>query len=141
MGAAATRQAARPAARPARGITCVCISDTHGLHEELDPLTAGDVLIHAGDFTRYGKVQDFISFKLWLERVRHNYGHVVVVNGNHESNAPWRRHTRTVLELPWPGPPHAPHRGGESGESGDERNEVRDDDLRARLEVLLGLRG
>jgi len=32
----------------------IFISDTHGLHEELD-LPNGDILIHGGDISRSGK--------------------------------------------------------------------------------------
>ena len=34
----------------------VCISDTHNLHRGLD-LPAGDILIHAGDFTKFGELE------------------------------------------------------------------------------------
>lgn len=41
----------------------VLISDTHGLHEKVDRLPAGDVLVHAGDFMNSGyDVQDIVSF-------------------------------------------------------------------------------
>lgn len=32
----------------------VCISDTHGLHDALQRIPDGDVLVHAGDFTDTG---------------------------------------------------------------------------------------
>lgn len=33
----------------------VCVSDTHGLHDEALAIPAGDVLVHAGDFTDTGE--------------------------------------------------------------------------------------
>ncbi len=60
----------------------VCISDTHELHRELE-VPPGDVLVHAGDFTFFGKrksqVQDFND---WLGELLHNYK--IVIPGNHE---------------------------------------------------------
>lgn len=60
----------------------VLISDTHELHRELD-LPAGDVLIHAGDFTMLSRslaaIRDFNS---WLGELP--YEHKLVVPGNHE---------------------------------------------------------
>ena len=33
------------------GVLIVCISDTHNQHRDLKDMPAGDILIHAGDFT------------------------------------------------------------------------------------------
>lgn len=60
----------------------VCISDTHGMHAELDPLPEGDVLIHAGDFCRAGKETEFIDFNKWI--AKQNFAHKLVVPGNHD---------------------------------------------------------
>jgi hypothetical protein len=69
------------------GIRVVCISDTHGDHEKL-VLPTGDILIHAGDFTRFGRVDHAEKFNSWLaeQKVKGNFQHVIVVNGNHENN-------------------------------------------------------
>ncbi|KAJ0395969.1 hypothetical protein ATCC90586_003340 [Pythium insidiosum] len=64
----------------------VCISDTHGLHEELLAATGipdGDVLIHAGDFTDTGDRDEVLAFNAFLARLPHRYK--LVVAGNHES--------------------------------------------------------
>ena len=61
----------------------VCISDTHGLHRGLD-LPQGDILIHAGDFTRHGSLQDAEDFNAWLATL--DYQHKFLVLGNHEHN-------------------------------------------------------
>ena len=47
------------------GITVVCISDTHGDHAALD-LPNGHILIHGGDFTRFGKQSDAEDTNAWL---------------------------------------------------------------------------
>ena len=49
------------------------ISDTHGLHETIEerfPLPAADVLIHTGDFTDMGSVQEVKQFDGWLATLR-----------------------------------------------------------------------
>ena len=43
----------------------VCISDTHGLHRSL-VLPDGDVLVHAGDMTHFGKGRQLDDFNEWL---------------------------------------------------------------------------
>lgn len=71
------------------GIRVVCISDTHGDHRKLsDSLPRGDVLIHAGDFTRFGKLEHAQDFNLWLAEMKaqNDFQQIIVVNGNHESN-------------------------------------------------------
>jgi len=60
----------------------VLISDTHGLHRQLD-VPGGDLLIHAGDFTLNSKPPSIVSdFNAWLGSLPHR--HKVVVPGNHE---------------------------------------------------------
>lgn len=46
------------------GLRVVIVSDTHGKHEELN-LPKGDILIHCGDFTSYGRLQHITSFQTW----------------------------------------------------------------------------
>ena len=43
----------------------VCISDTHGLHDQVT-LPPGDVLVHAGDFTSEGELEDVRAFLDWF---------------------------------------------------------------------------
>lgn len=62
--------------------TIVCISDTHELHREVD-VPAGDILIHAGDFTMFSKsATAILDFNEWLGELPHS--HKIVVPGNHE---------------------------------------------------------
>lgn len=42
-----------------------CHQDTHNDHRDLQ-LPSGDVLIHAGDFTQYGKEEHARDFNAWL---------------------------------------------------------------------------
>ena len=72
----------RSSTRPKLGVRVVCISDTHGAHRSVS-VPDGDVLIHAGDFTRYGRESDASDFDAWLATLPHR--HKVVVHGNHET--------------------------------------------------------
>ncbi|MBL4739461.1 MAG: metallophosphatase domain-containing protein [Sneathiella sp.] len=59
----------------------VMISDTHGMHDLLN-MPSGDVLIHAGDFSPRGTLQDVSDFNEWLGE--QDYQHKIVIAGNHE---------------------------------------------------------
>lgn len=60
-----------------------CISDTHGKHGELEMPSNVDVLLHAGDFSRFGKVADIESFNEWLGTC--GIPTRIVILGNHEN--------------------------------------------------------
>lgn len=76
------------------GLKVVMVSDTHNKHRDVE-VPEGDILIHAGDFTRYGKIEDAIDTNEWLGTLTHK--HKIVINGNHESNAPWKRDVRSIM--------------------------------------------
>lgn len=59
----------------------VVISDTHTHHDAIE-IPAGDVLVHAGDFTRRGSFDDLVTFDAFLERLPHV--HKIVIAGNHD---------------------------------------------------------
>lgn len=59
----------------------ICVSDTHGYHE-LTQVPDGDILVHAGDITRHGGLDDVEEFDRWLGKLPHR--HKVVVCGNHD---------------------------------------------------------
>ncbi len=59
----------------------VCLSDTHSLHEEVS-VPDGDILVHAGDFTERGSLEDVDAFNAWLGRLPHR--HKFVIAGNHD---------------------------------------------------------
>nr|CAB3263940.1 metallophosphoesterase MPPED2 [Phallusia mammillata] len=61
----------------------VCISDTHNLHRQMrHRVPDGDVLIHCGDFTDLGKLEEVEDFNDWLSTLPHK--HKIVIAGNHE---------------------------------------------------------
>jgi Icc-related predicted phosphoesterase len=61
-------------------VRIVVISDTHGNHDFHVP--EGDILIHAGDFTRRGTMDELRLFDAFLRRQPHP--HKFVVSGNHD---------------------------------------------------------
>ena len=72
----------------------VAISDTHGMHASM-VLPMGDILLHGGDWTRFGRQDDAIDFNHWLGTLPHP--HKYVIFGNHEANAPWRDQAAQLL--------------------------------------------
>ena len=69
-----------------QGKSCriVFISDTHSVHEKLGCLPAGDVLIHAGDFSmaRPAKPGEYKDFFDWLVGQPHR--HKILISGNRD---------------------------------------------------------
>jgi Icc-related predicted phosphoesterase len=61
-------------------ITIVCISDTHG--RILPEIPGGDILIHAGDLTGSGKLNQVERALLAIDGLPHR--HKVVIAGNHD---------------------------------------------------------
>lgn len=59
----------------------VCISDTHCQHQSVK-VPDGDILIHAGDLTDMGSVDELRPAIQWLARQPH--GHKVFIAGNHD---------------------------------------------------------
>ena len=59
----------------------VAISDTHGLHGSLT-IPAGDVLVHAGDITGRGTIDEVRDFDKFLGSLPH--AHKIVIAGNHD---------------------------------------------------------
>eukprot|EP00913_Durusdinium_trenchii_P029972 g28086.t1 len=68
--------------RQRRGLRLVIISDTHNCHRDLT-VPDGDILIHAGDFTQFGKEEHAEDFNRWLGEQPHKTK--LVVLGNHEA--------------------------------------------------------
>lgn len=61
----------------------VCVSDTHGRHRDLT-LPPGDLLVHAGDLTRRGRLDELEDFDRWLGSLDRAYRDKVVICGNHD---------------------------------------------------------
>lgn len=59
----------------------VCVSDTHGKHKNTH-VPDGDILVHAGDVTLDGSLEDAEEFNRWLGTLPHR--HKVVICGNHD---------------------------------------------------------
>lgn len=63
----------------------VCISDTHSkIHQMTHPIPDGDILIHAGDFTKRGGLNEVEEFAKFLQTLDHKFKFKVVIAGNHE---------------------------------------------------------
>uniref|UniRef100_A0A914MTP2 Calcineurin-like phosphoesterase domain-containing protein n=1 Tax=Meloidogyne incognita TaxID=6306 RepID=A0A914MTP2_MELIC len=61
----------------------VCISDTHNhLDQILHCIPPGDVLLHCGDFTNFGDLDELEKFSKELKQLPHRYK--IVIAGNHE---------------------------------------------------------
>ena len=58
------------------------ISDTHSLHHQLPALGSGDILIHCGDFTGRGTLDDTEDFAAYLSQ--QDFTHKIVIAGNHD---------------------------------------------------------
>ena len=61
----------------------VIISDTHGQHDSLT-LPEGDMLLHCGDFSTRGSLNEFISFFGWFKN--QPFKHKVFIAGNHDGS-------------------------------------------------------
>lgn len=58
-----------------------CISDTHNQHKKIK-LLGGDILIHSGDCSGRGSLQEVISFLDWF--ADQDYSYFILVAGNHD---------------------------------------------------------
>lgn len=68
-----------PPLLPTRPLTVVCISDTHGTHPPIPP---GDLLLHAGDLSKWGTSPEIQAQLTWLAEQPHK--HKVFIAGNHD---------------------------------------------------------
>ncbi len=59
----------------------VCVSDTHARHHFALP--AGDILVHAGDFSMTGEQTDIENFIKWLQSLT-QYRLKIIIAGNHD---------------------------------------------------------
>lgn len=63
-------------------LTVVAVADTHGYHDDLD-VPDGDILIHAGDLTRTGSLDELPPVNAFLARLPHR--DKIVIAGNHDA--------------------------------------------------------
>jgi Icc-related predicted phosphoesterase len=59
----------------------VCLSDTHNCNEQID-VPDGDLLIHSGDATIQGTIEEVKEFLAWFSSLPHK--HKIFVAGNHD---------------------------------------------------------
>lgn len=64
-----------------REMRIVCISDTHNCNEQIK-VPDGDILIHAGDATITGRVDEIVLFNKWFARLPHE--NKIFIAGNHD---------------------------------------------------------
>lgn len=57
------------------------LSDTHGQHKAFKT-EGGDILIHAGDCSRRGKIDEVLPFLDWY--AEQDYSHLILIAGNHD---------------------------------------------------------
>ena len=60
--------------------------NTHGLHDRMNaPIPEGDLLVHAGDLTNVGRMNEVAAAGVWLRKMGKRFpAGVVVVAGNHD---------------------------------------------------------
>ncbi len=69
-------------------IRIVHMAGTHGFlrpSRNLTTLPAGHILVHSGNFTRYGKYDEFVLFDSWLDSVASRYQYRIVVIGEDDA--------------------------------------------------------
>ncbi|MBI3568129.1 MAG: metallophosphatase domain-containing protein [Gemmatimonadetes bacterium] len=60
----------------------IILSDTHGLHDAIGTVPDGDVLIHAGDMTGRGTLEELAVFLAWFQAQPHRAK--LLIAGNHD---------------------------------------------------------
>jgi predicted phosphodiesterase len=77
----------------------VCISDTHSTNEKIS-VPDGDVLIHAGDLTNGGTLDELIAAYAWLSTMPH--ARIIVTPGNHDFGLEIIPQLRSMLDKQFP---------------------------------------
>ena len=73
----------------------VAVADTHAFESHIERVPDGDILIHAGDLSRSGALEEFRDAVAWVKSLPHP--HKIVIAGNHD----WSlvHHREAALEL------------------------------------------
>ena len=93
-----------PEDKPEGHVRFVCISDTHSYDDCYKNLPDGDVLIHAGDFTDWGSLEELQKFKENMKKLKYQYK--VVIPGNHDLSLDkkwWEEGTKDEFFEKWEG--------------------------------------
>jgi Icc-related predicted phosphoesterase len=61
----------------------ILISDTHGQHDKVN-LPEGDILIHSGDLTMSGSLDELAKVADWFKKQTDRYQQIVTIAGNHD---------------------------------------------------------
>jgi Icc-related predicted phosphoesterase len=69
-------------------IKIACISDTHTHHAHIKIPESLDMIIHAGDWTYRGRMDEVVDFLDWYESL--DIKHKILVCGNHEVEIAWQ---------------------------------------------------
>ena len=73
----------------------VCISDTHGKHNELDyDLPEADMIIHSGDVSNRGRIDEINQFTEWFSNLPYKYK--IFIAGNHDFGFEEIRHSNEI---------------------------------------------
>ncbi|KAF1953511.1 Metallo-dependent phosphatase [Byssothecium circinans] len=85
-------------------IRVVCISDTHNHFPDNGSIPAGDILIHAGDMTNDGSIEEIQKQVDWLASLPHK--EIIVISGNHDTyldprTRPSLREDQRTGEIDW----------------------------------------
>ena len=75
-------------------MTILHLSDTHGLHRQMEHLPLADVVVHSGDFCEEGTIEEVEDFVEWFAALPHK--HKIFVAGNHDDCL----HGATIEGLP-----------------------------------------
>jgi len=95
MGLKLTRPQAQQliAQLKSHGLQSLCfmhMSDTHNMHGEIEtrfpfPDCDLDFLLHTGDMTNHGSMEEFLSVNEYFGKVKHRFKHgIIVIAGNHD---------------------------------------------------------
>jgi len=79
----AVRVLAKKPPAPEQFVRFVVVSDTHKRHSDV-LLPDGDVLLHCGDFTEDGTLEELSEFNEWLGTKCSKYRRRIVIAGNHD---------------------------------------------------------
>jgi len=63
------------------------LSDTHNIHGTIEnkfPMPPADILLHTGDFSNRGTVEEVKYFNDWLGHLKTRYAKIIVILGNHD---------------------------------------------------------
>ena len=64
-------------------IKIIAISDTHNQLDKVE-LPEGDILVHGGDLTMGGSLEEFYKLNVHLGKIKRKYKHILLNAGNHD---------------------------------------------------------